>query len=61
MKPALLADILRDPAAVAERCVCLRQSLPHANVSQMLVLQPSILLEVPLTSTRMLAGVYAVS
>jgi hypothetical protein len=46
MKPALLADILRDPAAMAERCVRLRESLPLANVSQMVALQPSILLEV---------------
>ena len=46
MKPALLAEILRDPALVAERCVQLRDALPHANVSQMVSLQPSLLLEV---------------
>lgn len=46
MKPALLAEILRDPALVAERCVRLREALPHANVSQMVSLQPSLLLEV---------------
>ena len=46
MKPALLAEILRDPALVAERCVRLRAALPHANVSQMVSLQPSLLLEV---------------
>ncbi|CAK0787048.1 hypothetical protein CVIRNUC_010264 [Coccomyxa viridis] len=45
MKPALLAEILRDPALVAERCVRLREALPHANVSQMVSLQPGLLLE----------------
>ena len=49
MKPALLAEILRDPALVAERCVRLREALPHANVSQMVSLQPSLLLEVSTT------------
>ncbi len=46
IKPALLAEILSDPALVAERCVRLRDALPHANVSQMVALQPSLLLEV---------------
>ena len=46
IKPALLAEILSDPAVVAERCVRLRDALPHANVSQMVALQPSLLLEV---------------
>lgn len=46
MKPALLAEILSDPALVADRCVRLRNALPHANVSQMVALLPSILLEV---------------
>ncbi len=46
MKPALLAEILSDPALVADRCVRLRNALPHANVSQMVALLPSLLLEV---------------
>lgn len=54
IKPALLAEILSDPTLVAERCVRLRDALPHANVSQMIALQPSILLEVhSLLMTRM--------
>ncbi|EIE20528.1 hypothetical protein COCSUDRAFT_48546 [Coccomyxa subellipsoidea C-169] len=45
MKPALLADILRDPVAVAERCVGLRDGLPFANVSRLIAGDPALLLE----------------
>ncbi len=45
MKPALLAAILRDTAAVAGRCVGLRDALPHANVSQLVAGQPAVLLQ----------------
>lgn len=46
MKPALLAEILRDPTAVAERCVGLRDALPFANVSRLVARQPELLLQV---------------
>ena len=46
MKPALLADILRDTSAVAVRCVGLRDALPHANVSRLVAGQPAVLLQV---------------
>lgn len=45
MKPALLADILRDPVTVAERCVGLRDGLPFANVSRLVAGEPALLLE----------------
>ena len=50
LKPALLAAILRDTPAVAQRCVGLREALPFANVSRMVASQPSILLQVALTA-----------
>ncbi len=46
MKPDLLADILRDPVIVAERCVGLRDGLPFANVSKLVAGDPALLLEV---------------
>ena len=46
MKPALLADILRDTSAVAARCVGLRDVLPYANVSRLVAGQPAVLLQV---------------
>lgn len=54
MKPNLLADILRDPVIVAERCVGLRDGLPFANVSKLVAGDPALLLEVcpKLTSAR---------
>lgn len=52
MKPALLADILRDPTAVAERCVGLRDALPFANVSRLVAGQPELLLQVCMCSLR---------
>ncbi|BDA50590.1 hypothetical protein COCOBI_16-2660 [Coccomyxa sp. Obi] len=45
MKPDLLADILRDPVTVAERCVGLRDGLPFANVSKLVAGDPALLLE----------------
>ncbi|CAL8464994.1 g4529 [Coccomyxa elongata] len=45
MKPDLLADILRDPVIVAERCVGLRDGLPFANVSKLVAGDPALLLE----------------
>lgn len=55
IKPALLAEILRDPALAADRCARLVEALPHANVSQMIALQPSLLLEV-LAATSVLTS-----
>ena len=46
MKPPLLAELLRDPAAVAERAVKLKQLLPRTNVSAMASKQPELLLQV---------------
>ncbi len=48
MKPALLAEILRDTQAVAQRCVGLRDALPFANVSRLVASQPGLLLQVRL-------------
>ena len=58
LKPALLAAILRDTPAVAERCVGLREALPFANVSRMVASQPSILCRWP---SRLFARVCATS
>lgn len=46
MKPPLLAELLRDPAAIAERAVKLKQLLPQTNVSAMASKQPELLLQV---------------
>ena len=46
MKPPLLAELLRDTAAVAERAVQLKQLLPRINVSAMASKQPELLLQV---------------
>jgi len=46
MKPVLLAEVLRDPVTVAERCVGLRDALPFANISKLVAGDPALLLEV---------------
>ena len=46
MKPPLLAELLRDTPAVAERAVRLKQLLPRTNVSAMASKQPELLLQV---------------
>lgn len=50
MKPPLLAELLRNTSAVAERAVRLRQLLPYTNVSVMASKQPELLLQVTVTS-----------
>lgn len=46
VKPSLLAELLRDPGAVMDKLLALKQLLPRADVGKVAVAQPQVLLEV---------------
>ena len=46
LRPAVLAELLRDQGSLAQRLVKLRQLLPYADVSALVAKQPDLLLQV---------------